>query len=60
MSSSKRHLISLAYLAVKLKKTLAITREAPSEIYVPQCFKPKIKKSFIALSKVIIHSFLLH
>ena len=25
-----------------LKKTLAITREAPSEIYVPQCFKPKM------------------
>ena len=42
-------LSQLAYLAVKLKKTLAITLEAPSEIYVPQCFKPKIKKSFIAL-----------
>ena len=28
---------------VKLKKTLASTREASSEIYVPQYFKPKIK-----------------
>ena len=27
-SSSKRHLINLAYLGVKLKKTLAITCEA--------------------------------
>ena len=28
---------------VKLKKTLATTREASSEIYIPQYFKPKIK-----------------
>ena len=28
---------------VKLKKTLASTREASSEIYVPQYFKLKIK-----------------
>ena len=35
----------VAYLAVKLKETLAITREAHSEIYVPQCFKPKISLS---------------
>ena len=41
--------LSTAYLAVKLKKALAITREATSEIYLPQSFKPKIKKSFIAL-----------
>ena len=42
-SSSKRHLINLAYLGVKVKKTLVITREASSEVYVPQCFKPKLK-----------------
>ena len=49
-SSPKRHLINLIfYLGVKLKKTLAVTREASSVIYVPQSFKPKIKKSFIAL-----------
>ena len=57
-SSPKRHhLINLAYLGVKLKKTLAITREASLEIYVPQYFKPKIK-FFIAL-KVNIQHFLL-
>ena len=28
---------------VKLKKTLATVREASSEIYIPQYFKPKIK-----------------
>ena len=38
-----------AHSAAKLKKTLAITREAHLEPYVSQCFKPKIKKSFIAL-----------
>ena len=48
-SSSKRYLINLAYLGVKLKKILAIIREAPSEIYVPKSFKPRIKKSLIAL-----------
>ena len=58
-SSPKRHLIKLAYEGVKLKKTLAITREASSEIYVPQYFKPKIKKPFIAL-KLNIKYFLLH
>ena len=42
-SSSKRRLINLAYLGDKVEKTPAITREASSEIYVPQCFKPKIK-----------------
>ena len=58
-SSPKRHhLINLAYLGVKLKKTLAITREASLEIYVPQYFKPKIKTFFIAL-KVNIQHFLL-
>ena len=35
-SSSKRHLINLAYLGVKLKKTLTITSKATSEMYVPQ------------------------
>ena len=44
-SSSKRHLINLAYLGVKLKKTLAITRKETCATI----FKPKIKKSFIAL-----------
>ena len=29
---------------IKLKKTLATTHEASSKIYVPQYFKPKIKK----------------
>ena len=58
-SSLQRHLINLAYLGVKLKKTLAITRKVSSEIYVPQYFKPKMKKSFIAL-KVNIQYFLLH
>ena len=58
-SSPKRHhLINLVYLGVKLKKTLAITREASLEIYVPQYFKPKIKTFFIAL-KVNIQHFLL-
>ena len=33
-SSPKKNLINLAYLGVKLKKTLAITREASSEIYL--------------------------
>ena len=42
-SSPKRHLIKLAHKRVKLKKTLAITREASSEIYMPQYFKPEIK-----------------
>ena len=45
----------IAYLAVKLKKTLAINREAPSEIYVPQCFKPKTKKSVIAPMYFLLH-----
>ena len=48
-SSSKRYLINLAYLGVNLKKILAIIREAPSEIYAPKSFKPRIKKSLIAL-----------
>ena len=43
-SSLKRH-----FIGVKLKKTPAITREASSEIYVPQYFKPKIKRPVIAL-----------
>ena len=30
---------------IKLKKTPATTHEASSKIYVPQYFKPKIKKS---------------
>ena len=47
-SSSKRHLIILLRV-LKLKTTLAITREASSEIYVPQYFKPKIKKAVIAI-----------
>ena len=42
-SSSRRRLMNLAYLGVKVKRTLARTREASSEIYVPQCFNPKIK-----------------
>ena len=42
-SSPKSHLIKLAHEGVKLKKTLAITREASSEIYMPQYFKPEIK-----------------
>ena len=44
-SSSKKHLINLLSLGVKLKKALATTREASSEIYVPQYFKAKIKKA---------------
>ena len=36
--------IQPTYPVFKLKKTLTITREASSEIYVPQYFKPKIKK----------------
>ena len=42
-SSSKRHLMKLLR-GVKLKKTLAATCETSSEIFVPQYFKPKIKK----------------
>ena len=48
-SGSKRHLINLAYLG-EGEKTLAVTREASSEIYVSQYFKPK--KSFIALRQI--------
>ena len=51
-SSPKRHLIKLRF---KLKKTLAITHDASSEIYVPQYFKPKLRKSFIALKENIHH-----
>ena len=36
-------------IGVKLKKTLAITRETSSEIYVPQYFKPKIRNSVTVL-----------
>ena len=43
--------MNLAYLGVKLKKTLGIICEAPSEIYLQQCLKLKIKKSFIAQGK---------
>ena len=39
---SKRHLRNLLR-GVKLKKTVTKTREASSEIYIPQYFKPKIK-----------------
>ena len=42
-SSLKGNLMNVLR-GVKLKKTLATTREASSEIYVPQYFKPKIKK----------------
>ena len=50
-SSSKRHLINLAYFRSQGEENTvnAVTREAPSEIYLPQYFKLKIKKSFIAL-----------
>ena len=41
-SSLKKHLIKLLR-GVKLKETLAATREASSEIYVPQYFKLKTK-----------------
>ena len=34
------------------ENTLATTCEASSEIYVSQYFKPKIKKSFIALREI--------
>ena len=50
-SSSKKHLINLSYLGVKLKITPAITLEGSSEVDVPQYFKPKIK-SFTALRKI--------
>ena len=35
---------------VKLKKTLATTLEVSSEIFIPQYFKPKIKKSVVVFS----------
>ena len=41
-SSFKKHLINLLR-GVKLKETLAATRKASSEIYVPQYFKLKTK-----------------
>ena len=61
-SSPIRHLTNLTYLGIKLKKTLAITREAFSGFYVPQYFKQTIKKSFIALKVSIqyFHIFVLH
>ena len=43
-SSSKRDIYNLLPRGVKLKKTLATTCEAYSEIRVPKYFKPKIKK----------------
>ena len=62
-SSSKKQLVYqlslISLLGVKLKETLTITREASSEIYAPQYFKQKIKKSFIAI-KVNIQYFLLY
>ena len=62
-SSPKKQLVYqlslISLLGVKLKETLTITREASSEIYVPQYFKQKIKKSFIAI-KVNIQYFLLY
>ena len=42
--SEKRYLMNLLR-GIKLKKTPATTHEASSKIYVPQYFKPKIKKS---------------
>ena len=46
-SNSKKDIYNFILLRrsqVKLKKTLAVTCEASSEFYIPQYFKPKIKK----------------
>ena len=59
-SSPKRNLINLAYLGVKLKKTLAITREASSEIYLSQYFKPKIWGRYDCEAKVVSVQELFH
>ena len=47
-SSSKRHLINLLIRSQVEENTSYNCREASSETYAPQNFKPKIKKSVVA------------